>query len=266
MTTGAKLAQKRKENNYTQEQLAQLLGVSRQAVSKWESDVSFPETDKLLRLSQLYGCTIDYLLKDDAQEEAAVAAAASGARLGGFNYAALGHVYYEKKSERTLWGLPLWHINIGPGRVARGVFAVGLIARGYVAVGLLAMGYVSVGLMSLGLLSLGVLAAGLVALGSIAAGLLACGAVALGLVSLGAASVGGFAFGAAAYGKYLALGDEARALIALGNSRAAGSVYEKIGPRSAQDIETAAELLRQVTPAWLSFARRLAESLLRALV
>ena len=40
MTFGEKLSRKRKENNYTQEQLAQLLDVSRQSVSKWESEVS----------------------------------------------------------------------------------------------------------------------------------------------------------------------------------------------------------------------------------
>ena len=47
MTTGEKLQNLRKENNYTQEELADILGVSRQSISKWESDVAFPETDKL---------------------------------------------------------------------------------------------------------------------------------------------------------------------------------------------------------------------------
>ena len=64
MTTGDKLSKLRKENGYTQEQLAELLGVSRQAISKWESDSAFPETDKLIKLSDMYGCTVDYLLKD----------------------------------------------------------------------------------------------------------------------------------------------------------------------------------------------------------
>ena len=45
MTLGNKLAKLRKENNYTQEQLAELLGVSRQAISKWESDAAYPETE-----------------------------------------------------------------------------------------------------------------------------------------------------------------------------------------------------------------------------
>ena len=64
MTLGDKLAKLRKERNYTQEELADLLHVSRQAVSKWESDLAYPETDKLLQLGKLYDCSMDYLLKD----------------------------------------------------------------------------------------------------------------------------------------------------------------------------------------------------------
>ncbi|MCH5151392.1 MAG: leucine-rich repeat protein [Clostridiales bacterium] len=69
MSVGDKLSRLRKENNYTQEQLADILGVSRQAISKWESDVAYPETDKLIRLSMLYHVTLDYLVKDDATLE-----------------------------------------------------------------------------------------------------------------------------------------------------------------------------------------------------
>lgn len=65
MTTGEKLQNLRKENNYTQEELADILGVSRQSISKWESDVAFPETDKLITLAKLYHCTVDYLLHSD---------------------------------------------------------------------------------------------------------------------------------------------------------------------------------------------------------
>lgn len=64
MTFGKKLSTLRKENNYTQEQLADLLSVSRQSVSKWESNISYPETEKLLRLSTLFHISIDSLLKD----------------------------------------------------------------------------------------------------------------------------------------------------------------------------------------------------------
>lgn len=64
MTLGEKLSILRKENNYTQEQLADILSVSRQSVSKWESNIAYPETDKLIRLSTLFNVAIDDLIKD----------------------------------------------------------------------------------------------------------------------------------------------------------------------------------------------------------
>ena len=67
MTLGDKLTALRKENQYTQEQLADLLGVSRQSVSKWESNLAYPETEKLIKLGELYRCSMDYLLKDEQE-------------------------------------------------------------------------------------------------------------------------------------------------------------------------------------------------------
>ena len=69
MTIGEKIAKARREKRLTQEELADRLGVSRQAVSKWESGAALPETDKLARLSGLLGVSCDYLLCDDASEE-----------------------------------------------------------------------------------------------------------------------------------------------------------------------------------------------------
>lgn len=65
MTCGEKIALIRKENNLTQEQFAELLNVSRQSVSKWESCTSYPDTEKLIRMSKLFSCSLDYLLKDE---------------------------------------------------------------------------------------------------------------------------------------------------------------------------------------------------------
>lgn len=62
MTFGDKLAKLRREQNYTQEQFADILGVSRQSVSKWESDLAYPETDKLVKICELFNCSSDYLL------------------------------------------------------------------------------------------------------------------------------------------------------------------------------------------------------------
>ena len=69
MTLGEKLSKLRKEYNYTQEQLADILGVSRQSISKWESDIAYPETEKLIELGKLFECSMDYLLKDDIIEK-----------------------------------------------------------------------------------------------------------------------------------------------------------------------------------------------------
>ena len=69
MTLGEKLARLRKEYNYTQEQLADILGVTRQSISKWESDIAYPETDKLIKIGKLFDCSMDYLLKDEITEK-----------------------------------------------------------------------------------------------------------------------------------------------------------------------------------------------------
>ncbi len=58
-----RLQKLRKENGLSQEQLAEKLGISRQAVSKWERAESSPDTDNLICLAKLYGITIDELLK-----------------------------------------------------------------------------------------------------------------------------------------------------------------------------------------------------------
>ncbi len=69
MTTGEKLTLLRKKKGFTQEQLAEVLGVSRQSVSRWEMDVAFPETEKLIKLSRLLECSIDFLLNEKMQPE-----------------------------------------------------------------------------------------------------------------------------------------------------------------------------------------------------
>ncbi len=56
----------RKKRGLSQEQLAERLNVSRQAISKWESGTSIPESDKLITISQYFNVTLDYLMKDDS--------------------------------------------------------------------------------------------------------------------------------------------------------------------------------------------------------
>ena len=62
MTTGARIAQKRKALGLSQEALGDQLGVSRQAIYKWESDSALPEIDKLIALSRLFGVSVGWLL------------------------------------------------------------------------------------------------------------------------------------------------------------------------------------------------------------
>lgn len=64
-----KIIKLRKQNGWSQEELAEKTGVSRQAVSKWESEQSIPDIEKIILLSELFEVSTDYLLKDDIYEE-----------------------------------------------------------------------------------------------------------------------------------------------------------------------------------------------------
>ena len=61
----------RRKNGLSQEQLAERIGVSRQAISKWESGTSTPELEKLLALSECFNITLDELVKDEAANQEA---------------------------------------------------------------------------------------------------------------------------------------------------------------------------------------------------
>ena len=261
MTTGQKIAALRRERGMTQDALAEALSVTRQAVSKWEADAALPETGKLLPLARLLGCTADYLLGSSEAEAgapqgapntAAQSSEPKGAPQGCESNTAQGaqqepaqgrapftpywglprrYVWasdFEYKSKRTLFGLPLVHINGKWGGTAKGVVAVGFKARGVVSVGFLSMGVLSAGCLSLGAVSLGALALGVLALGAVSVGLLlALGAVAAGFVAYGAAAFGGFAAGAFACAKYVAVGDHACALIPIAKTFAwGGAVHD----------------------------------------
>lgn len=65
MTFGEKIQKLRKEAGLSQEEFSYQLGVSRQAVSKWERDNGYPETEKIVRMSRLFNVSLDYLLNDD---------------------------------------------------------------------------------------------------------------------------------------------------------------------------------------------------------
>lgn len=69
MNFAEKILNLRTEYGYSQETLAEKLNVSRQAVSKWESGATLPETDKVIALSNFFGVSTDYLLKDNIQRD-----------------------------------------------------------------------------------------------------------------------------------------------------------------------------------------------------
>lgn len=198
MTLGDKISKLRKENNYTQEQLADMLGVSRQSISKWESDITYPETDKLIRMSKLFDCTTDYLLLEEEDSPKRTE------RMERDVWYPFRWKLHEKKSEKTVFGMPLWHI----GKNAKGVVAVGMNARGIIA-------------------------------------------ISLGVISLGAIAIGDFSVGALAIGKYFAIGDNARAMIAIGDTKAAGSVFMKLGTLTTPEISVVKELLDANVPHYL---------------
>ena len=258
MTLGEKLSKLRKEYNYTQEQLADILGVSRQSISKWESDIAYPETDKLIKIGKLFDCSMDYLLNEDITEKQGIEPKEIETFWDKFK-----KQFHERKSEKMIFGMPLYHIGknahgfFAVGLKARGVFSIGLMSRGIVSLGMLSLGVISIGLLSLGLISAGVFSAGLLAVGSIALGLFAAGAISVGLISFGALSVGYFSVGALAVGKYAAVGDHAHAMIAIGQTVADGSVYSHIGDLTTADIPTVVEWLDGNVPSWLGWAKEI---------
>lgn len=69
MILADKIIRLRKKNGWSQEELANKMNVSRQAVSKWESAQTIPDLEKILQLGTLFGVTTDYLLKDEIEEE-----------------------------------------------------------------------------------------------------------------------------------------------------------------------------------------------------
>ena len=69
MILADKIIKLRKKNGWSQEELADKMNVSRQAVSKWEGAQAIPDLEKILQLAELFGVTTDYLLKDDIEDE-----------------------------------------------------------------------------------------------------------------------------------------------------------------------------------------------------
>ena len=103
MTLGQKLKTLLKEKNMTQEELAEQLDVSRQAVGKWVNDKGIPEVGKLVQISNMFGVSLDYLLKDEGRESLAAESGyyVSEEMLEGYL------VYCKQNRKRLIGGLSL---------------------------------------------------------------------------------------------------------------------------------------------------------------
>lgn len=69
MDLGKRIFELRKEKNLSQGELADMLDVSRQSISKWETNASIPELDKLLKMSEIFGISLDCLIKGNTETE-----------------------------------------------------------------------------------------------------------------------------------------------------------------------------------------------------
>ena len=114
MTFGEKLYQLRKGRSMSQEALAGELGVSRQAISRWELGEVLPDTASVLAVSRLFGVSTDYLLLSDCTSEAETPAARAGEQSLRQRQEAVGKGVL---SESSGWLRPLSTISIawGPG-------------------------------------------------------------------------------------------------------------------------------------------------------
>ena len=203
----------RRQAGLSQEELANLLGVTRQAVQKWEAGTSRPDMDNLASLAEYFKVSLDFLVTGRESSPPPAPTIVN-------NYYHEHRWHYEYKSKRTLFGLPLVHINCGPGiHWARGIIAIGDIATGFVALGGIAVGLVSLGALSLGLLfTLGALCLGIVSIGGLAIGLTAWGGFAFGLLSVGGISCGIYAVGGVVHASAVAVGGTASAPLAIGGA------------------------------------------------
>lgn len=214
MGLGDKLIQLRREHGYSQEQLANMLDVSRQSVSKWESEQSIPEINKLIVMADIFAVTVDSLVRNDQEilpielRQNKLESSNNAININSHNPAIpYRYGFYEYKSKTKVLGIPLVHIKTGYGvQVAKGIIAIGNISIGLISIGGLSVGGICIGGISLGLLAIAGLALGGLAIGGAAIGIFALGGFALGMYSVGGIviasriGIGGLAYGPTAIG------------------------------------------------------------------
>lgn len=243
MTLGENIKSNRLRLKLSQNYVAEKLDVSRQAVSKWETNQSEPTAKNLVELSSLFGITLSELVEpekvvDNEQD---------------IKYSFNIKKSFEYKSKIYIYGKPFIHIA----KNAKGIIAIGLTARGIISIGLFSIGVLSIGLFTFGLIALGTLSLGFVSGGAFSVGILSFGAICLGVISIGALAIGEFSVGALAIGHYFALGDNARAMIAIGSTEAYGSIYQTISELTNKDIDIIKNLLSENIPLYLKWAKNI---------
>lgn len=217
LSIGEKIMRLRQKKGLSQEEFGELLGVSRQAVSKWETGQATPDVEKVIAMSEIFGVSTDYLLKDEEKTEGEQADTNGSVR--GNSQGIRQKLHYEYKSSRKIMGLPLVHINIGLGVYrAKGFFSIGMLSTGIISVGLISLGLISWGILSLGLLAVGSFSLGGLSVGGVTAGIAAIGGVAFGVFTIGGLSVGVYSMGGCAIASQIAFGGYAQGRVAVGDT------------------------------------------------
>lgn len=271
-----KLLSLRKMKRYSQEQLADLLGISRQSVSKWESGQAMPELGKIIQISNLFSVPVDDLVRDErelvresvqdiafvkptysqepalkmenvaSEEEIRKNILEMKDTIQQISKSVNAPAGFEYKSRVSIFGIPLVHIHFGK------LFHVGVfpynnacVAKGIFAAGDLAVGVVSFGAASFGIISLG----------GAAIGLLSVGIVAVGGLALGFSSIGIYAIGCAAMGIHAAVGISVSARTAVGTEEAKG-LYQMLLGHENRSISMVQDFLLSHNPnmpRWLAW-------------
>lgn len=240
-----RLYELRRQAGLSQEALADLVGVTRQAVQKWEAGTSRPDMDNLTALAGYFNVSLDYLIlgKD------------GGAPLP---QAEVHNYYageYEYKSKTTVCGVPLIHVHfggLGP-RLARGIIAIGNISVGVVSIGGVAVGVFSLGGVALGLLfALGGLGVGALALGGFALGIISIGGFAAGYLTFGGISAGVYSAGGLAIGSKVAIGGMVYGGVLEIGDQVSGKGAAFFTPLSPGDREAAVQTIYAVAPRWVA--------------
>lgn len=234
MTLGEKIYSLRVKNGLSQEAFGEKLGVSRQSVSKWETDQSVPELDKIVMISELFTVTTDYLLKESAAEPAsgqwkgttaaggpgqwngASTAAGGSGQWNGVSTAAEGFGQWTKASgaeqASDVWGESSdteqdAHECRGRAVVKRGFSYEYKSKRSWrgmplvhvnIGFGRSAKGVIAIGLAAKGIVAIGLAGLGVITLAPVGIGLL----LSAGIVAIGGIALGDFAIGVVAIGAF----------------------------------------------------------------